>query len=210
MMKFRTICEAVRRILEDNAGGEFRVIGAQSAGKDAESTADNDRTVEVFYTHGDFPASGGSGSGPNRHEMVVMIGLTASKASEGDTAILEDPGSSAAERSIALRQMKESSALADESFDQLVETVYQIVMDARNNELGLAAGDIEGRWISDISKDEPKWWGNYTVISGFLRLNCVANEAVLGYRPIEITPVIDVDVQLSTDEPGKAGVQVGE
>jgi hypothetical protein len=210
MMKFRLTCEAVRRLLADNAGGEFRVIGAQSAGKDAETTADNDRTVEVFYVHGDFPASGGSGSGPNRHEMAIQIGLTASKASEGDTAILEDPGSTAAERSTALRQMKESSALADESFDELADIVYQIIMDARNNELGLSEGDIEGRWVSDIAKDEPKWWGNYTVISGYLRLNCVANEVVLGYRPTQITSVIDVDVQLNTDEPGKAGVQVGE
>jgi hypothetical protein len=209
MMKFRTVRDSVRRLLDDKSAGEYRVIGSQKAGKHAESVLNHDRLVEVYFSRGDLPKSGGSLAGPNRHDITFRIDLTVSKSSEGDVAVLEDSDSTAAAMATALGDMKESGLLADDSIDELYELVYQNLMDARSLDLGLNEGDVASRWVSQLAKDEPIKTGNYTILTGSMLLTCTVAEQVTGYKGVTVEPVFNADLELSTDEPGLAGVQVG-
>jgi hypothetical protein len=208
MMYFRTIRDALRRLLADRAAGEFRVIGAQKAAKAAESVADKSRLVEVYFSRGEFPKSGGAVTGPNRHDATYRIDLTVSKASAGDVATIVNEESTAAQMATALGEMKESGLAADESLDELFEAVYQILMDARSEDLGLEVGSVASRWVTQLVKDEPIKTGNYTILTGSMLLTCAMSEPVTGYKGTPITPVMDVDLELDSDTAGKAGVQV--
>ena len=210
MMKFRTITEAIRRLLANQAQGAFRVIGQQKAGKGAATVLDSDRLVEVYYSKGDFPKGGGGLFGPTKHDLTYRIDLTVSKATVGDVATIEDANSTAAQMAAAIADMKESGLLADESLDELFDLVYQILMDARSADLGLDIGTVTGRWISQLQKDDPIKTGNYTILTGSMILTCSATEPVYGYTGETLAdPIYNMDLELEGDTAGKAGVQVG-
>ena len=209
MMVFRQIRDALRRLLAQHANGEFNVIGAQKRGKGAEEVLDKGRLVEVYYSRGGFPKSGGSLLGPTKHDITFRIDLTVAKASEGDTDTIQDPGSTAAELSRAIADIKESARLADDSMDELFDYVYQILMDARNVDLGLPVGTFADRWITDLKKDEPVEEGNVTLITGSAVLRCAATEPVDGYEGVAGDKIFDASIEVETDLPGKAGVITG-
>jgi hypothetical protein len=209
-MNFITIRDSIRRLLADKAAGEYRVIGAQVAGKGAGSVVDKSRLVEVYFNRGEFPKNGGSMAGPNRHDLTFRIDLTVSKTAEADVAVLEDSASTAEEMATALAGMKESGLLADESLDDLYGCVYQNLMDARSMDLGLDPGIVASRWVSQLMKDEPIKNGNYTIITGSMMMTCTTVEQVTGYKGATVTPIFDVGLLIETDATGEAGVQVGE
>ena len=210
MMEFRKIRDALQRLLIQNAGSEFNVITAQKRGKSGDEVADTSRLVEIYYNRGGFPKSGGGLLGPKKHDMTFRLDFTVSKATEGKTSVIEDPGSSAAEVSRALADMKNSMVLADESIDELFDIVYQILMDARNVDFGLPIGVVTNRWVTDLTKNEPLELGNATMITGSAVLTCTATEPVDGYEGVTVDePVMDSTLEIETDLPGKAGVQVG-
>lgn len=208
MMEFRKIQNAIRRLLAQNADGEFNVIGAQKRGKSADEVSDKGRLVEVYYSRGEFPKSGASTTGPTNHNMTFRIDLTVAKATEVDTETILDPNKSAGEVARAMAAARESDLLADESLDDLFDHVYQIIMDARNIDLGLDKGSVGSRWLQSLTKDEPLEKGNFTVITGSMVLSCSAKEPVDGYSGVA-GEVIDIGVDIETDATGKAGVQTG-
>jgi len=83
-------------------------------------------------------------------------------------------------------------------------------MDARSADLGLEIGSIASRWISNLAKDEPIKAGLYTVLTGSMLYTCVTQEDVYGYTGTTVTPIMVTDLEISSDEAGIAGVQVGE
>jgi hypothetical protein len=209
MMQFRIVGEAIKTLLASYAGGAFTVIGHQKSGKAPESTATG-CTVEVFLHRDDFPKQGGSMAGPNRGDLTFNLTLTASKAASVNLAVLEDSSAANGEISAALSAMQESGAIADAAIDELFENVYQIIMDARNMDLGLTPGDVSSRWIGQFLKDVPILQGNYTVVTGTALLTCTVSEQVVGYSEPTITPVIDLDLEVQSDESAPAGVLLGD
>jgi len=140
-MEFRRVRDSVRRLLAAQAAGKFRVLGMQKAGKGAAAVSGDNSLVEVYYSEGAFPKSGGALTGPTRHDLTFRIALTVSEAAAVDVATIEAEGATAEQIASAIVAMRESGALADLRLDALFERVYQILMDARNVDLGLAAGD---------------------------------------------------------------------
>lgn len=209
MMVFREIRDAIRRVLAQNANGQFNVIGAQKRGKDASEVVDRSRLVEIYYSRGDFPKAGGSLMGPTKHDMTFRIDFTVSKASQGDVDTITDPGASAAEVARAIAAMKESDLAADESLDEFFELVYQILMDARNVDFELPIGTVGSRWVSSLNKDEPIERGNYSILTGSCLLTCTTSEPVTGLVGVEAGDILDTSVEVETDIPGKAGVLTG-
>jgi hypothetical protein len=208
MMQFEVIRDAIRRLLADKAAGEFCVIGAQKSAKAAESVADKSRLIEVYYNRGEFPKSGGGITGPNRHDATFRIDLTASKATEGDVSTIVNEESTAAQMAQALADMKESGLLADNSLDELFAAVYQILMDARSEDLGLEVGEVSSRWVTQLVKDEPIKTGSYTILTGSALLTCTVSEPVTGYKAVPVAPILSTDLELESDTAGKAGVRV--
>jgi hypothetical protein len=208
-MVFRQIRDSIRRVLAQNANGEFSVIGAQKRGKGASEVINRSRLVEVYYARGDFPKTGGSVTGPNKHDMTFRIDLTVASASKGDKATIEDPASTPAQVARAMAAMMESDQSADDSLDELFDRVYQVLMDARHENFDLPVGSLGSRWVSSLNKDEPIERGNYTILTGSCLITCTTSEPVYGLVGVEAGSILDVGVDVETDIPGKAGVQTG-
>jgi hypothetical protein len=174
MMKFREITASIIQILGDAADGRYRVIGYQGQ---SQGFVGNSKEVQVFYNAGDFS---GNRHGPTQHAMTFSVGLTVSAAASVNLAVINREGVLPAQVAGALAALKDAAQIADAAWDELAEWVYQVLMDGRNYDLGLAVGDTADRWVGQIRKDNPLPHGDLVVITGVLQLECSAAETVLG------------------------------
>jgi hypothetical protein len=208
-MYFERVRDRIRLLLAQQAQGEFSVIGYQASGKDAGAVA-NRRLVEVYYRAGKFPKGAGL-YGPSKHDATFNVDLTVSVPAKVDVSVIESGDATADQIATALAEMKASGAEADKELDSLAAAVYQILMDARNDRLGLPSDvKIGSRWITDYEKDEPIKSGAYTVLTGRLTYTCTIDEELRGYSPVTVDePNITVGLQLEGDAAEQAGVEVG-
>ena len=215
-MNFELIRDAIETLFLNYAAGEFRTIGAQTRAQSAEEVQDKNRSVEVYYSSGDFPKSRGSLSGPMMHEMTFKIDLAASKASEVDLATLENPVSTPEEKALALSALKEARRLADRSLDELWRLVWQILMAASSIDLEMEDKKIGSRWLNNFRKDPPTNYGDLVVVTATADFTCNFEEETTGLipttpDPVEIDGTLQVTGDIDTgvmDETGKAGVLV--
>jgi hypothetical protein len=138
------------------------------------------------------------------HNITMAIDLTVSKAAEGDLSTITNPASTPAQVAAALAVFQEASALADDSLDELIEIVYQIIMDGRNVDLQLPSGTISNRWIDQVRKDDPIPRGEYVILTGSMQLTCGASEAVPGDIGIP-GDIYDFTIEQPDDEVQKTG-----
>lgn len=222
MMNFRTIKEALVLLLGTSAAGRYRTIGYQEQAQAADEVLGTDRSVQVFCSRGNFPKSTGSINGPTEHEPVYSLDLVVAAATEGPLSALNDPDATGPELAAALAAFSQATKIADDSFDEFVDILYQVLMDARNQDLGLPLpgappGSLEtiaDRWIPAWNKNPPAPSGEYVILTGSMSLTCSVDEQVLGD---EGTAGDEIDVSLQpnsleeTPVPGRtiAGVFVG-
>ncbi len=103
--------------------------------------------------------------------------------------------------------MRIAEDLVDNAWDEFADDVFQVVMDARNRDLGL--GDQVGsRWIPTITKDNPTRYGELVTLTGTMGLTCTKDEQVQGDVGVPFS-VIDITADVDQDPVGKAGVIVG-
>ena len=203
-MNFETLKASIVELLGNAAAGSFRVIGYQKQAQSAESVKDLDRSVQVFYKQGVFPKSAGSINGPVQHDMVFHIILTVSSASKGNLAALNDPNSTIPDLKYALSHLRLAEENADELFDSLSRIVYQILMDARNVDLGIQPIRVGSRWVETIIKDEVLIRGALVIQSGALRLTARMPEELSGDSG-EMIEVIDDGIEIDGDPTVQAG-----
>jgi hypothetical protein len=209
MMIFRQVKTALTALLAGAAQGRFTVIGNQEQAQGADQVSESLRSVQVFYRRGDFPKSGGSQNGPTKHDMTFALELTLGQPAKIDLVTINDPSSTPTQLSTAIANSKRAHDLADQSFDEFADLIYQILMDARNQDLGLADYTISNRWVGNVEKDDPVVRGQYVVISGGAQLTCSTTEAVDGDPGVEVTdPILDVTVDIDGDDNEKTGVTV--
>ena len=144
-MQFRTVKAAVVNILGLAAAGRFRVVGYKPRAMAAEEANDSLRTVQVFYSDGRFPKSGGGSLGPVLHDVTLKIDLAVACAAKGNLSVLENPAATAVQLAAALDTFQESADLADSTMDTLIDVVYQILMDGENLDLGMPKGEVASR-----------------------------------------------------------------
>jgi len=186
-MSFRTLKASIVSILGAAAAadGTFRVIGYQDQGLAAEAVADSFRTVRVYYKKGTFDRSRNSTEGPLQHDTQFAIELVSAKAAKGDLATLENPSATNAQRATALLGFQEATFEADESIDELIDKVFQVIMAADMTELGLDVGDISDRWIDEIEKTEIPSQGQFVIIGADLPLTARVVEDLTGAIPVD-------------------------
>jgi hypothetical protein len=206
-MNFRTLKSAIISILATAEAGRYVTIGAQRQSTAATEITDNSRTVQVYYDNGQFRESAGRIIGSVTHAVTFNIDLKVSASASVDLAVLNAVGSTPAQRAAALTALQESSAKADEIFDELVEIVFQVLMDARNYDLGQAKGVVADRWIPSIQKNEPLPQGELVVLTGSMPLMCRTVEHITGETPSAAT-TIDTTLIVDDDEDTKAGKTV--
>lgn len=207
MMKFRTVKTALKTLLNDSSLGNFRVIGFDRQAKGADEFLNNDRLVQVYYTEGEFPKSSGGMRGSKSHNISLDIDLTCSAKAQADLSILDNPAATEAQKANALAGLKEAAEIADEKIDELIDRVYQIIMDARNERLGLTKGFISSRWIDRIQKDSILERGDLVVKTANMRYTCRVQESVLGDTGFEPDSVV-FDSSITVGDTEGSGVLV--
>jgi hypothetical protein len=208
-MNFRTIKASLISILGAAAAGRYRTIGYQQQGQSADENLSTNRSVQVFYQSGEFDKSGGAISGPVMHDPTFAIQMTVAEAAKADLATINNAGSTPAQIAAALAAMQNAESLADDSMDELIDIIYNVIMDAENVDLGLNAGDVADRWIGSAQKNEPLRRGELVVLTAAMQLTCACDEEVTGDSGIAGTvndqEIIFEDKDGNAD-PGKAGV----
>jgi hypothetical protein len=210
MMRFREVKQSlINNVLGPAEAGRFQTIGFQRQKKSAEENKGNSRTIQVYYNSGDFPTSRGSLQGPNQHDLTFKIDITVSEPVGADLSVLRDNLSTPAEKAAALLLAQESAERADNSIDELFEIVYQIVMDARNINLGIDTSNfrVANRWIGQIQKDDGLENGDLFVITGSMQLTCRVSEDVTGDTPT-LADTIETKIEFDGDPNENTGVTV--
>jgi hypothetical protein len=178
-MQFRTVKAAIVSVLGAAEAGRFRTIGHQSQSQGAETIKGSLRSVRVYYGAGNFPKNSGSITGPNQHDISFNIELAVSEPTKVDLAVLDNPASTDGQRAAALLAATEADELADASFDELADIVYQILMDARNSEFGLQ-DEVANRWVQSINKDQIGRVGGLCTVTGTIQLTLRVAEDIVG------------------------------
>jgi hypothetical protein len=214
-MNFETLQTNIVNLLTNAAAGRYRVAGYQPKSEDAEEYLDMDRLVSVFYSEGQFPKNKSGPVGPIQHETIYRIEMFVTKSAEGDLATINNPASTPAELQTALANVKLAEQLADDSFNELVGIIYQILMDARNRYFGMPKGTIADRWLDNIRKDSPLeitsdkgiLGGKFITLTGSIDLTCVLDEEILGDSGTAGF-IYDNVIDITDDDNEKTGVLV--
>ena len=207
-MNFRVAKNALRDILGAQAANRFNVIGFQRQEKSAEEFIGVNRLVEVYFKSESFDRGNGRLNGPTQGDVSIAIELTTSAAAKADLTIFQNPASTEEQLSAALLAMSEASVIADESFDELADAVYQIVMSGVNLDLGLPKGTIANKWISTINKDDPNPRGQLVTLTGSLVFSCRVSEDVPGDDTGKDIATIDTELGIQEDTIQKTGTSV--
>lgn len=204
-MQFQIVRDAIGATLNTDAAARYQVIGYQEQGSSAEERIIP--TVAVYFGAGDFPKSGGSIAGPNKHDATFRIEFTAAAQSNGDLATMQNDAATEAQLAAALASFQNAALEADRLLDQLFSDVYGVIMDARNETFGLAVGAVSSRWIGQVNKDNPTTRGETVMLTGSAQLTCTMKETVLGEVGTAGT-IFDTTVDLDGDDTEQTGVRV--
>lgn len=207
-MTFATVAQNITSILGSAAAGRYRVIGYQSQSDDASEYNGYSRLVRVYYSEGNYPRNSGGISGPIMHDASFDIELSVTKSAIGDLATLNDPGSTPVQLQTALAGVKHAEQAANESWDELYEIIFGIIMDARNVDLGMPVGDISDRWIAQSKKDEPLRIGGLVMITGIAQLEVRIDEPILGETGTESGQSYDTTIDVDNDDNERTGVSI--
>jgi hypothetical protein len=205
-MAFRTLAASLVTLLGDNAAGRYRTIGYQTRSQTADEIIDSDRSVQVYYSTGDMPKSAGALQGPVMHDMDFKIEITVAKAAEGDLATIDNPASTPAQLQVAIAAIKTAEFLANQSFDEVADILWQILMDAQNQGLGLDQNLVGSRWCGRIVKDPIVRHGELAVLTGGIDLNAIMEETVTGDTPQPLV-IIETDFEINGSTEKLAGTE---
>ena len=197
MMNFRIISQALRDTLGAAACGRFRVTGYRGQGHDAEEVRGEKRMVQVYYSAGEFAKSKGRASGSTQHEITFNVDFSVSSPAKANLAVLSNPSATTAQIQAALAATVDASFEADDLLDEISEYAYQILMDARNFDLGLGVGVMSSRWVDRLVKGEPQPYGSLIVLTGQMQYSCQTVEEILGDTPVvaganSVTTTLDI------------------
>lgn len=200
-MNFQVVRDAVESVLHRDAKDRYEVVGYQPQASGVDSYAIP--VVTVYFRSGDFPKSGGSIAGQNKHDIEFSILMTVAVQPKGDLLTLQDSNATAAQISYALRTFDNAAREADRLIDQLFSDIYNVVMDARNEHFGLPVGAVSSRWIGRANKGSPTQKGETIILTASADLSCTVVEQVLGDAGVAGD---EFDVTIDLDEVEQTGV----
>ncbi|KPK96010.1 hypothetical protein AMJ80_02395 [bacterium SM23_31] len=208
MMNFRLIHDSIINILGLAEAGRFQTIGFQRQTKAVEEAVDNSRMVTVFYSAGNFPKTSAGLTGPVQHDITFRVELLVAKPATADIATINNPASTPAQKLAALAALQEAAQRADGSMDELIEIVYQILMDARNVDMGLPVGTVASRWIPSFQKDEPRPKGDLVQLTAAATLTLRTAEQIAGDPGVEGANIINNTLDIPGNTENITGVLI--
>jgi hypothetical protein len=218
MMNFEVLQQSIiDNVLVPAEAGRFVTVGYQRQ-RESANVINSNRQVTVYYSEGDLPRGPGQAYGDVMHDVAFLIELAVASPAQIDISILDNEDSTANEKATALRQLSEAGMVADREMNELIRIVFQILMDNRNEQLGMVPPEdrsnlklVSSRWVDQIRKDNPNSDGEYLMLTGSMRLVCRIEETVTG-EDLPETPaggaIFDSDIDLDGDDTEKTGVTV--
>jgi hypothetical protein len=207
----------VNDILAPAEAGRFITIGYQRQ-RDAAETINLKRQVTVYFSESEIPQSASTAYGKVMHDVVFKVEMAVALPAQVDLSVLNSETATEGEKATALRRLKEAGYLADRELDELIAIVYQILMDARNHQLGLSPSEdaskkklVSNRWVGQIRKDAPDPDGQYLTLTASMRLTCRIEETIPGEDLPDTPPagaVFESDIEINNDPDTKQGVKV--
>ena len=208
MMNFRIINQAIIQTLGNAAAGRFQTIGYETQGVAASEIKGNLRTVQSYYSKGDFPKGAGRQRGSKKHTIDYTLGFYVSSAAKVDLGIINREGATQGQIANALAAFQDGAYAADLLFDELVDIVWNILNDGRNYDLGLPVGTISDTWVDSVRKDPPVPKGSLVTLTGEMHLSLSTQEEVTGDTGIPMTGGVDVKIQMPGDDVQQTDITV--
>lgn len=216
-MQFEILKQSIiDNILGPAEAGRFITIGYQRQRRSADNINEQ-RQVTVYFSESEIPKSAAQALGKVMHEVAFIIELAVVTPAKADLSILNSDTATADEKATALRQLAEAGVIADADMDKLIRIIFQTLMDARNDQMGMVPDEdhpnmklVSNRWIDQIRKDTPSPDGEYVMLTGTLRLTCRIEETITGedLKELENGATFEADIDLSGDDTEKTGVTV--
>lgn len=205
----------IDNVLIPAEAGRYETVGGHGQ-RDSAARINENRKVMVFYNDGLFSESSGAAYDEVQHDVSFDIVLTEATAADADLSVLQDDTASEADKAAALRAMKLPSVKANRSMNRFIAIVYQILMDKRNDQLGIKPPDdrprlkqVSKRWIESISKGDPVPEGEFVILTSAIRLTCRVPEQIIGDDlPAVQETDINVDMATDGDDTTETGVEI--
>lgn len=193
MMNFIAIKAGIVAILVAAAAGQYEVVGAQRQ-REGSQDINQKKKVAVYFLDDEFDVNSGSPNGDVQSDPTYQIELKVSE--KGKINDVNDPAS-----------LESAEFIADTQLDLFFDLIYQILMDARNMDLGLTVGTISNRFIKTIKKGKISSDGETVVIVGTMNLTCRTAESVSG--DVGVAGVGNKStIEANEDEFAKTGIEV--
>ena len=206
-----TALNAVVALLGAQAASRFQVIGYQRQKKPAETNIDN-VLVQCWIKRAAIDWGRSSRNRPKEHEVSVRMQFTVAQPAKADLAILESDVSTDGQRATALSNLTSPSVESTNALYAAWGAVFEILDDARNLTLGLAAGAISDKSYSDFEQDDFPPRGAVGILTATSMLEFRVKEAQLGAsgnEPDTVTMNADLEgvgIDEQEDDVSKAGV----
>jgi hypothetical protein len=202
-MRFQTVRDSLIQLLGDLSFGNFRVLGYPEHRQDSRALSGLDRVVQVFYSGGEFPLSEGSSFGYSCHHVEFALNLMVSGYAECDLSVIENSNSTPSEIRDAIADSMITGQKVDESLDDLINLVYQIIMGADHSDLG-DNDPVGSRWVNKIKKDPPVSHGDMVVATAVMTLTCKLEESLTG---LDVTECESISMELDTGDEAQTGIE---
>lgn len=205
-MNYQSVQTALVTILGAAEASRYRTLGYRDEPIGQSEIDGISKLVSVYYTQGSFPLGSSGRHGPVTHKSIFNIELKLSQKASVDIATLEDSGSTAGERATALAGLQDAKDLANTNLDAFINIIFGVLMDSRNADLGLSKSIFWNRWISEIKKEDPMYFGNSVISSAILIYECEVEETFVGDSGTA-GDVIDLTVKVNNEPTdGQTGV----
>jgi hypothetical protein len=206
-MNFQSVQTALVSALVAGASGNYRTVGYKDEPIGQTEIQNNNKLVSVHYQQGTLPENLSGRFGPAIHKCTFDVELKLSQKAVVDVATLENPASTEGQRATALAGLQDAKDLANTNLDIFISQVFGVIMDNRNSYLGLSKSIFANRWISNIRKEDPMYFGDSVIGSAILTYECEVEETFVGDTG-SAGEIMDLTLKLN-DEPtdGQTGVK---
>lgn len=189
-MNFELVRDAIGTLLSTAGAGYFRVVEGQKQSFSSDEFTGTDRTVQVFYSDGDYE---GSMQRINAHDCTFKIEYYVSSPCKADLSVLDDPASTPAQLQAAIAGKQAAFFLVDRAMDELRRITTQIILSPAQKSFGLARHTVSKRWLTGFRKTQVFTHGRLVQLNATENLTCRVSEALTGVTPtLGVAPVIDI------------------
>ena len=216
MMEFEKLKQSlIDNIYAPAEGGRFVTTGHQKQ-RESASAISLMRQLTVYFSESSITKAAGQAYGEVMHDVAFKLELAVVADAKVDLSVLNDDSATASAKATALRQMLEAGAVADTEMDEFIRIIFQITMDAANDQMGLVPSDdrlklkrVSDRWVDQIRKDTPVPEGESMMLTASMRLTCRVVEQITGDDLGEFGgKTFNGSLELSGDDISKQGVEV--